>query len=586
MEAPAAPRRSVRAADDRRPNLRALLRRRPPAAGRMADAAGRVLGVDHAPAHADEPSDARDRALVGPGLRRFARRARYPHDLSMGPPADQKPPRPGRGLLFRAAIGAFLIFVCSAATVASAGLLEVDQLIKIVKSESAPIPGIEGALDNVPAGQPQTILILGSDRRFVDIKEKNPVRSDTMLLVRLDPDQEATAIMSIPRDLKVNIRMKNGNRVRDKINAAYALGGPKLSVQTVKDLLGIPINHVVNVNFGGFRRAVNRLGCVYTDVDRKYFNDNNPPFGGGPDYAVIDVKAGYQKLCGQDALDFVRYRHFDTDLVRAARQQQFLSDAKDQIGVGKVFSDRKALLKIFGRYTQTDIKTTNAILRLLKLAVESARNPVQEVAFPGDITGDFVTVTPEHLAEVKDRFMNAKGTKGPRGTVAGQNQQPKASKRSKHRSKKSSALAPGLLAAGQAGQDQAVQLATKLPFGVYYPKAVAAGSALVPDSTRAYDIFDRNRQRHRAYRMVVKAPGLGQYYGIEGTAWAGPPILDNPSERRRIGGRTFELFFDGSRLRLVAWRSGKAVYWVSNTLLHSLGNQQMLGIARSAAKIS
>ena len=106
----------------------------------------------------------------------------------MGPlDDDKKPPRPGRRLLFRATIGALLIFMCSAATVASAGLLEVDQLIRIVKSESAPIPGIEGALDNVPAGKPQTILVLGSDRRFVDIKEKNPVRSDTLLLVRLDP---------------------------------------------------------------------------------------------------------------------------------------------------------------------------------------------------------------------------------------------------------------------------------------------------------------------------------------------------------------------------------------------------------------
>jgi len=482
----------------------------------------------------------------------------------------------------RFVLGALIVVLSTSAAVATAALLEVKSEAGIFFHNSSGIHGIQGALDGVDAGGPQTILILGSDRRFADIKAKTPVRSDTIILLRLDPSKGATAVMSLPRDLKVSIP----GHGTDKINAAYAIGGPALSVKTIRKLLGIPINHVINVNFGGFRRAVDRLGCVYTDVDRRYFNDNHPPYGGGGDYATIDLKAGYQKLCGQDALDFVRYRHFDTDLVRAARQQQFLSDAKDQIGVGRVFSDRKALLRIFGRYTQTDIKTTNAILRLLKLAVESARNPVQEVAFPGDITGDFVTVTPEHLAEVKDRFMNAKGTKGPRGTVAGQNPQPKASKRSKHRSKKSSALAPGLLAAGQAGQDQAVQLATKLPFGVYYPKAVAAGSALVPDSTRAYDIFDRNRQRHRAYRMVVKAPGLGQYYGIEGTDWAGPPILDNPSERRRIGGRTFELFFDGSRLRLVAWRSGKAVYWVSNTLLHSLGNQQMLGIARSAAKIS
>src|SRR4051812_7658183 len=203
----------------------------------------------------------------------------------MGPVEDQKPPRPGRRLLWRSAGGALLIVACSAATVAAAGLLEGDQLIRIVKSESAPIPGIEGALDNIPAGKAQTVLVLGSDRRFQDIKEKNPARSDTMLLVRLDPSRGVTAVMSIPRDLKVDIPTRRGV-VTDKINAAYALGGPSLSVRVVKDLLDIPISHVVNVNFGGFRRAVNRLGCVYVDVDRDYFNDNSPPNGSPFDYAT------------------------------------------------------------------------------------------------------------------------------------------------------------------------------------------------------------------------------------------------------------------------------------------------------------
>src|SRR4051794_41761491 len=122
----------------------------------------------------------------------------------MGPVEDQKPPRPGRRLLWRSAVGALLIVACSAATVASAGLLEVDQLIRIVKSESAPIPGIEGALDNVPAGKAQTILVLGSDRRFVDIKEKNPVPSGTILLVLLDPSRGVTDSTSKPRALKDN----------------------------------------------------------------------------------------------------------------------------------------------------------------------------------------------------------------------------------------------------------------------------------------------------------------------------------------------------------------------------------------------
>ena len=90
-------------------------------------------------------------------------------------------------------------------------------------------------------GKPQTIMILGSDRRFADIKKNNPLlkrsnpaRSDTILLVRLDPDQEATAVLSIPRDLKVLIPGYGIN----KINAAYSLGGADLTAKTIKSLFG------------------------------------------------------------------------------------------------------------------------------------------------------------------------------------------------------------------------------------------------------------------------------------------------------------------------------------------------------------
>jgi LCP family protein required for cell wall assembly len=493
---------------------------------------------------------------------------------------DERPPRVAFGMYKRFLLGALVVVLSSAATVATAALLEIkDDTTIFFRNSTGLGKEVKGALDGVDAGGPQTILLLGSDQRYIDIKQKNPVRSDTIILMRLDPSKGATAVMSLPRDLKVDIP----GHGTDKINAAYAIGGPTLSVKTIRNLLHIPINHVVNVNFGGFRRAVDRLGCVYTDVDRRYFNDNSPPFGGGPDYATIDVKAGYQKLCGQDALDFVRYRHFDTDLVRAARQQQFLADAKDQIGVGKLFSDRKALLKIFGRYTQTDISSDAAILRLLKLAFESAQKPVQEVPFPGDITGDYVTVTPDHLAAVTKRFMNAAPVKAPGSS--GKTTTTKSSSSKKKGSSSSSALPPGMQKAGTGAEDEAVRLATKLPFAVYYPKVALDGASLLPDHSRAYDIYDRGGHKYRTYRMVIKTDDLGQYYGVQGTNWAGPPILDNPSERTRLGGRTYELFYDGRRLRLVSWRSGKAVYWISNTLRQALSNKQMLALARSVGRI-
>jgi LCP family protein required for cell wall assembly len=491
-------------------------------------------------------------------------------------PTDERPPRLAWGMYKRFALAALVVVLSSAGAVATAALLEIKDDTSLFFRAGGGKQHVKAPLDGVDPGGPQTILLLGSDQRYVDIKAKNPVRSDTIILLRLDPSKGATTVMSLPRDLKVHIP-GHGN---DKLNAAYAIGGPALAVKTIRTLLKtVPINHVVNVNFGGFRRAVDRLGCVYTDVDRRYFNDNSPPFGGGGDYATIDVKAGYQKLCGQNALDFVRYRHFDTDLVRAARQQQFLADAKDQIGVGKLFGDRKALLRIFGRYTQTDITSSDAILRLLKLAFESAQNPVQEVRFPGDITGDYVTVTDANLTTATKRFMNAAPPAKPATTPA-----PK-KKATKKNGKATTVLPPGMQVAGQGAQDEAVTLAVKLPFSVYYPNTAVSGASMLPDHSRAYDIFDRGGHKYRAYRMVFKTPLLGQYYGVEGTNWEGPPILDNPSERRRVGGRTYELFYDGSRLRLVSWRSGKAVYWISNTLLSSLGNQQMLALAQSAGRI-
>jgi LCP family protein required for cell wall assembly len=480
-------------------------------------------------------------------------------------------------MLKRFIVAAFVVMFLTAATTATAVLLEVKDNIDIFRNESKPIPGIKGALDDVDPGGPQTILLLGSDRRFADIKAKNPVRSDTIILVRLDPSKGATAVMSLPRDLKVEIP----GHGTDKINAAYALGGPRLTVRTVRDLLGIPINHVVNVNFGGFQRAVNRLGCVYTDIDRRYFNDNSPPYGGGPNYATIDVSAGYQRLCGQDALDFVRYRHFDSDLVRAARQQEFLRQAKDQIGLGKIFSDRKTLIRIFGRYTQTDISSNEAILRLLKLGIESAQNPIQEVHFPGEITGDFVEISPENLKRIVARFLNAKASPGPRG----QERKVSGSTTTKSNRRPTAALPSGMQLAPRPAEDEAARLAAKLDFPVYYPRAVLRGASYLPDHGRAYDIYDRGRHRYRAYRMVVRTDEVGQYYGVQGTTWKAPPILDNPSERRRIGGRTYELFFDGDRLRLVSWRTERAVYWISNTLLQNVNNRQMLALARSVSRV-
>ena len=148
------------------------------------------------------------------------------------------------------------------------------------------------------------------------------------MLLRLDPDRNAIALMSIPRDLKVEIPGYG----TEKFNAAYTYGGPKLTLRVVKELTGLPINHVVNVDYLGFVRAVYAIGCVYVDVDRRYYHSNAES---SEEYAEINVQPGYQLLCGKKSLQYVRYRHTDTDLVRAARQQDFLSAARQRVPVAR-----------------------------------------------------------------------------------------------------------------------------------------------------------------------------------------------------------------------------------------------------------
>ena len=175
-------------------------------------------------------------------------------------------------------------------------------------------------------------------------------------------------MLSIPRDLEIEI--PEGGI--DKFNAAYAYGGPKLTLQVVKELTGLPINHVVNVDFLGFVQAVYAIGCVYTDVDRRYYHSNEG-VAASEQYAEINVQPGYQLLCGRRALEYVRYRHTDTDIVRSSRQQAFISDARQRISVDDLVKDvflgggNKDLIEIFTKYTTSDIDDKETLLELLKL---------------------------------------------------------------------------------------------------------------------------------------------------------------------------------------------------------------------------
>jgi polyisoprenyl-teichoic acid--peptidoglycan teichoic acid transferase len=467
-------------------------------------------------------------------------------------------PRPG--LWKRLVIGAALVIFASAGATTVAAFHEVDKVVKAFGERPELKLGTE--LAQTDPGKPQTIMLLGSDRR--PRASGDPAaggsRSDTIILIRLDPSKNATAMMSLPRDLKVQIPGHGS----DKINAAYEIGGPKLTLKTVKLLTGLSINHVINVDFRGFWAAVDAVGCVYADIDRRYFNNS-------PGYSYINVEPGYQRMCGRKALQYVRFRHEDNDLVRSARQQDFLRQAKQQIGVSKLINDRDKLVRIFGRYTTSDIRSTAEVLRLLKLAVFSVGQPIREVHFKGDIGKSYVTTTYAQIKKLVQRFLGVEQSSGPRGKL-----------KPKGRHKGGGDL--GLEKADVAGKDQAVQAVQQgagrsLP--VLFPTVRTQG-ALYAGPPRVYKVRGTDGRTYGAYRMVLKRGLVGEYYGLQGSTWRHPPILEDTTDERKIGRRTYELHYDGDRLRLVAWHTKKAAYWVSNTLLLTLNERQMLAIARSA----
>jgi LCP family protein required for cell wall assembly len=513
------------------------------------------------------------------------------------PEGDHQPPPKPKRYWWRFLLASAVIVAATAGATATSILLYVDSIAKALSHNNVLQSKVHRFLAQTEGGEPENILILGSDKRASE--PEDPGRSDTTILLRLDPDQNAIALMSIPRDLKVDIPGYG----TEKFNAAFSYGGPKLTLRVVKELTGLPINHVVNVDYLGFVRAVDAISCVYVDVDRRYYH-SNVGVPASEEYAEIDVQPGYQLLCGKKALQYVRYRHTDTDLVRAARQQDFLSAARQRVPISDLVLDHNELIDIFTEYTTSDISDKETMLEVLKLFVASRNAAIEEVHFPAELGPSYVYASPEAISEAVDKFLGIEASGGPRGSLdEGDGEGAKPARHRKRRHGKKSVVKPkppaddGLAPAAEAGELEAKSVARKVSggFPVFYPTRLPSGARYAESNPylhvqdpRVYHFKDTDGQRHAAYRMVLQMelPDGVHYFGVQGIrGWSDPPILNNPSETREIHGRDYEIFIDGDRVKLIAWHRGDSTYWISNSLLQALTNDQMVGMARSARVI-
>jgi LCP family protein required for cell wall assembly len=225
-----------------------------------------------------------------------------------------------------------------------------------------------------------TILLLGVDQRP---GERGPFRTDTIIVLSLDPIRKTAAMLSIPRDVWVKIpdispplspnRINAANFIGDQLNYPPDGGGPKLAVRTVEALLGIPIHRYALINFEAFRTVIDALGEVTVCPTERIFDDQYPDY---ETYGVITVEfqPGCQALDSTRLLQYARVRHnAGDDFGRAARQQEVIRAVRERAlslgGVTALIGKAGAIWDALAQNIRTDL-TFEEILALASLAQE------------------------------------------------------------------------------------------------------------------------------------------------------------------------------------------------------------------------
>ena len=437
------------------------------------------------------------------------------------------------------------------------------------------------ALQHPLPNKPVNILLLGIDHAGPG----DPGRSDSQILVRLDPQAKTISMLSLPRDLRWDIPGVG----YDKLNAAYSYGGVKLAVQTFADITGLPINHFIRIDFGGFWHLVDVLGGVYVPIDHRYYN---PPHSG---WKSIDLQPGYQLTRAKQALNFVRFRHDQKgDFTRMVRQQLFLREVQRQ---GTRWSGDwtrvVAMAKAISGLATTDLDSLKELLAIVNMALTLDTSHIYQVHVEGSmplIGGvSYVVASPSEVARAVHEFENPVPPPVQRA-AAGTAVSPSAAASPT----RAASPSPGAAAAQRQGYDWSAwrALARRTPLTLeaptIWPPGLGYDTASVP--FRAYSVETPDR-RHVAAAIAVgtvtgAVSGVTEYWGVQALGWNDPPAIAHPSAMRTIAGRTYLLFYQGRSLHMVAWREHGATYWVINTLDDELSNHLMLALAESCLPVS
>lgn len=247
---------------------------------------------------------------------------------------------------------------------------EKDAVFKNILSAGDIFPGIPGLT------RPKVLLVMGVDMppKGSGQDDYKYVRTDTMMLVKLDTFHKKVNIVSIPRDSRVFIP---GTQRSDKINAAFTYGGPDLAVATVEQTFGVEVDNYVVVNVRGVRDFVDALGGIDLYVEKPmHYRDRTAGLN-------INLETGQQHLDGEQAEGFLRFRHDALgDIGRIRRQQQFIAAVTTKLKDPRTLLGIKPMLTASNNHILTDLATPE-LISLVLFGKELKRSSFQVATLPG-----------------------------------------------------------------------------------------------------------------------------------------------------------------------------------------------------------
>ncbi len=236
-------------------------------------------------------------------------------------------------------------------------------------------------LVNLPGGQflpsltnSLNILVMGVDSNGRNTQRFVATRSDIMMLVSIDPQKSQVAVISIPRDSRVSIANGHGT---DKINAAHALGGPQLAMETVRQTLNVPVDRYLVMDEEGFRRFLEELGPIDVLIEKKMnYADHSAAL-------AINLEPGLKSLDARQAEGYIRFRHDARgDIGRIERQQWFARQIAYKFAEPQVIIKLPQLLKIASDCVITDL-SVDEMVKLVGFACHLNPQRIEMATLPG-----------------------------------------------------------------------------------------------------------------------------------------------------------------------------------------------------------